>query len=182
MVSSQSMSDALKLLVLFAVLAVITIAVFVVIARSTRRATDDFEAVAHGLHLVRYRWFIGVLLALLAVFVATIPFFPYEPFAEAFVPAQKVPVAAAQFLFIMPDHFPVNERIVFEVTSRDVNHGFGIYDPDGHLIAQVQAMPDYINYLPVTFHKPGHYKVLCLEYCGVGHPVMAKDFTVGDEQ
>jgi cytochrome c oxidase subunit 2 len=79
----------------------------------------------------------------------------------------------------MPSHFPVNRRIIFEVTSRDVNHGFGVYDPQGHLIAQVQAMPDYVNYLEVTFHQPGRYTVRCLEYCGIGHAMMEKTISVG---
>jgi heme/copper-type cytochrome/quinol oxidase subunit 2 len=78
----------------------------------------------------------------------------------------------------MPDQFPLNRRIIFEVTSSDVTHGFGIYGPDGQLIAQTQAMPDYVNYLDVTFHQPGHYTVRCLEFCGVAHAIMQKDFTV----
>jgi len=123
-----------------------------------------------------------VTLFLLASFVATVPFFPYLSAAAALEPAEQVPVIAAQFFFTMPDHFPLNRRIIFAVTSHDVNHGFGIYDPQGQLIAQTQAMPDYVNYLSITFRQPGHYKVLCLEYCGVGHAIMEKDFTVGNDE
>lgn len=67
---------------------------------------------------------------------------------------------------------PAQKLVEFAVTSKDVNHGFGIYDPDGHLIAQTQAMPGYVNHLRVRFNRPGLYHVLCLEYCGVAHPVM----------
>ena len=35
----------------------------------------------------------------------------------------------------------------FDVTSVDVNHGFGVYDPNGRLIGSVQAMPGYTNEL-----------------------------------
>jgi cytochrome c oxidase subunit 2 len=175
------MTDALKLLLLFAFLSAVTVAVFIVVAWSTRWPSREQAEVQHDGYVIRGRWFIGVTLFLLASFVATVPFFPYLSAAAALEPAEKVPVVAAQFFFTMPDHFPLNRRILFEVTSRDVNHGFGIYDSKGQLIAQTQAMPDYVNYLAVTFRQPGHYKVRCLEYCGVAHAIMEKDFTVGND-
>jgi cytochrome c oxidase subunit 2 len=66
----------------------------------------------------------------------------------------------------------------FQVTSADVNHGFGIYDPDMRLVGQTQAMPGYVNTLRLTFRRPGTYRVLCLEYCGVAHHAMASELTV----
>jgi cytochrome c oxidase subunit 2 len=80
---------------------------------------------------------------------------------------------------INPTKLPVGKPIVFAVTSSDVNHGFGIYDPDLKMLTQVQAMPGYINKVYYTFSKAGSYKIVCLEYCGLGHHVMAADLTVG---
>lgn len=176
------MSDALKLLLLFGFLSAIVVAVFIVVAWSTRWPSREQAEVQHDGYVIRGRWFIGVTLFLLATFVATIPFFPYMSAASALEPAEQVPVIAAQFFFNMPDHFPLNRRIIFAVTSHDVNHGFGIYDPQDRLVAQTQAMPDYVNYLTVTFRQHGHYKVRCLEYCGVGHAIMEKDITVGNDE
>lgn len=175
------MSPAIKLLLLFSFISAIILVVFIVVAWSTRWSSLEQAEVARGGYVIRRQWFVGVTLCLVGCFVATVPFFPYLPAAEALLPAERVPVIAAQFFFNMLDHFPLNRRILFAVTSHDVNHGFGIYDPQGRLIAQTQAMPDYINYLAVTFHQPGHYKVRCLEYCGVGHAIMEKDFTVGSD-
>ncbi len=73
---------------------------------------------------------------------------------------------------------PVGKMVEFEVSSKDVNHNFGIYNSAGELIAQVQAMPDYTNRLFYTFNVPGHYYVLCLEYCGVAHHAMNTEFDV----
>lgn len=174
------MSDALKLLLLFAGLSAVIITVFVVVAWSTRLPSLEQSEVSHGGYVIRRRWFAVLLVALLASFVATVPFFPYLTAGEAMLPALRVPVVAVQFSFMMPDHLPVERRVLFEVTSNDVNHGFGIYDAQGHLVAQTQAMPDYVNYLAVTFHQPGQYKIRCLEYCGIGHHLMEKDVTVGD--
>ncbi len=68
--------------------------------------------------------------------------------------------------------------VEFRVTSADVNHGFGIYDPTGELVAQTQAMPGYINRLTHVFETPGNYQVLCLEYCGLVHHAMITEIVV----
>jgi cytochrome c oxidase subunit 2 len=175
------MHAATELLAAFLILASLAVAVFVTVASSTRLPEQAQEEVQHQGHVIRFRWFLGLMLGLLALFVGTIPFFPYLPAAAALLPAERTPVIAQQFAFLMPDHFPLNRRILFEVTSRDVNHGFGIYDSKGQIIAQTQAMPEYVNYLTVTFHQPGQYSVRCLEYCGVGHAVMERAFTVGGD-
>lgn len=73
---------------------------------------------------------------------------------------------------------PLNKEIEFQVTSADVNHGFGIYNSLGKLINQTQAMPEHINKLFITFDKPGIYQILCMEYCGIGHHVMQTSITV----
>jgi cytochrome c oxidase subunit 2 len=172
------MDAAEKLFLTFLVLAAAAMSVFLAVAWSTRLPEQAEDEVHRRGYVIRGRWFLFALLFLLAVFFGTLPFFPYLTAAAALQPAERVPVVAQQFAFIMPDQLPLNRRILFEVTSHDVNHGFGIYDPEGRLIAQTQAMPDYVNYLAVTFDQPGHYTARCLEFCGVAHAVMEKDFTV----
>lgn len=73
---------------------------------------------------------------------------------------------------------PLNQPVVFAVTSRDVNHGFGVYDSDLRLLTQIQAMPGYVNMLHFTFTRPGKYRILCLEYCGLIHHDMMAELTV----
>lgn len=70
------------------------------------------------------------------------------------------------------------QPVEFRVTSADVNHGFGIYDADLQMVAQVQAMPGYVNRLVHVFDQPGTYQILCLEYCGVAHHVMVTELEV----
>ena len=79
-----------------------------------------------------------------------------------------------------PGTIRVGERVEFQVTSADVNHGFGIYDPGGRLLAQTQAMPGYSNRLVHTFTAPGKHRILCLEYCGLVHHGMMLEFYVTD--
>lgn len=174
------MDAAEKLLIAFFALSAFIALVFFIVARSTRLPVQPQADASRFGYAIRGRWFIFLLLGLLGTFLASLPFFPYMRTASALQPALRVPVEAWQFLFIMPDHFPVNQRIIFEVKTPDVTHGFGIYAPDGQLLAQTQAMPDYVNYLDVTFQKPGRYFVRCLEFCGMGHPIMQKEITVGE--
>jgi cytochrome c oxidase subunit 2 len=131
---------------------------------------------SRGYALRRY-WFWLVLVVAVASFVLTIPHFPY-PRAGASVNAKHFSVVARQYSFALPANVPLGVPIVFDVTSKDVNHGFGIYGPNGALIGQVQAMPGYVNHLPITFAVAGHYIVRCLEYCGIAHSAMQAGFDV----
>ena len=70
--------------------------------------------------------------------------------------------------------------MIFNVTSGDVNHGLGVYDPSMRMVGQAQAMPGYVNRLAVTLDRPGTYKLLCMEYCGLVHHAMVSELTVGE--
>ncbi len=134
------------------------------------------EVAAKGYAIRRY-WFWFTLIVAVLVFAITIPGFPYSKAAAA-PNATHYSVVAQQYGFRLPQTVPLNTTVVFDVTSKDVNHGFGIYAPDGRVVSQVQAMPDYVNHLAVHFTKPGHYTVRCLEYCGIAHAAMQGGFDV----
>jgi cytochrome c oxidase subunit 2 len=90
-----------------------------------------------------------------------------------------VDVVGRQFSFsVDPDSVPVGSRVRFSVTSADVNHGMGVVDPDGKLVGSVQMMPGYTNRLDMTVTKPGRYRFLCFEYCGLAHHAMEGGLTV----
>ena len=73
---------------------------------------------------------------------------------------------------------PVGKKVVFNLHTKDVNHGFGVIDQSGQLLFQIQAMPGYINKVAYVFDEPGQYRVLCMEFCGVGHHDMNDTFDV----
>lgn len=167
------------ILEVFLVVAALAIAVMVWLANYRPHEPLPQGAVTAAGYRVRRFWFWLVLAVAVAVFGLTIPHFPY-PYARASsYPAEHVKVVAQQYSFsILPPALPLNHPIVFDVTAKDVNHGFGIYAPDGRVFSQVQAMPDYVNHLPLTFTEPGHYTIRCLEYCGIGHAGMQGGFDV----
>lgn len=71
-----------------------------------------------------------------------------------------------------------NVPIVFLLTSVDVNHDFGLYNPNGELEFQTQVSPDYVSVFVYQFTNPGPRLVRCLEYCGPGHWTMMAEITI----
>ncbi|HLI46693.1 MAG TPA: hypothetical protein VKU94_05810 [Geobacterales bacterium] len=123
------------------------------------------------------RWaFIAIVIVLILSFSISLIYYPYPQFKPK--PVLYVSVVAERYAWYMnTTKIPSNVPVAFLVTSRDVNHDFGIYDEKGDLIAQVQAMPGYINELILTL-KPGNYSVVCLEFCGPYHFAMLSSFEV----
>jgi cytochrome c oxidase subunit 2 len=173
-------------------MAVIVVAVYTVFALSTRtplHGDDAYKAIGN----LRRPMFIALALLLLISFAISVPHFPYP---RQQLPEKVVYVTAKQFAFAItekpvrtdeefeeattapPIQIPVGALTEFRVTSLDVNHGFSLYDPDGNLLGQTQAMPGYVNRLFVRFDRPGTYLSLCLEYCGIAHHTMRGVFEV----
>lgn len=155
--------------------AAVALMLFLALAGSDKPLPQQ-EVTARG-YVIRRWWFALVTLVAVAAFVVSIPWFPY-PSAQDLQTGRHFRVVAQQYSFILPAVVPLNVPVVFDVTAKDVNHGFGIYDPQNRLIAQVQAMPNYVNHMPFKFASPGRYRVRCLEYCGAAHAVMQAIFEV----
>jgi cytochrome c oxidase subunit 2 len=122
------------------------------------------------------------VMAIAAVFLAlsafTYPFIPVVSFSKL-QPTQFVSVQAQQFSWTFnTTKIIAGQPVEFIVTSKDVTHGFGVYDSNGTLLLQEQVMPGFDNDFVYTFTTPGVYTVRCLEYCGFGHPYMVTSFAV----
>jgi cytochrome c oxidase subunit II len=167
--------------VVFVLSAVLIIGVFgVVAAGGGRHRTADYAATQ------RFRLlFFATLSVILLTFLAfTLGRLPYS--TEASVPDLVVYAVGKQYEWSLTEKvgpsletwtadfsptvtIPVRTTVEFRVTTLDVNHGFSLYAPDGHLVTQTQAMPGYVNRLRLSFDQPGTYTVLCLEFCGLSH-------------
>lgn len=162
--------------VVFVVLAVLLAAAFFVIG--VQAGTEvGFQRVHDVGYWLRKRWL--ALLLVIGVLVFGISLFDL-PYASGGGSGRTVvKVIGGQFFWsLQPDRVPAGARVRFDVTSVDVNHGFGLYDPHGHLIGSVQAMPGYHNNLDLTLGMPGVYRIRCLELCGLHHSTMESTFTV----
>jgi cytochrome c oxidase subunit 2 len=54
------------------------------------------------------------------------------------------------------------------ISSMDLNHGFSLYPVNVNL----QIVPGYDYALRVVPNKAGDYRVICNEFCGIGHHLM----------
>ncbi|MBO8162814.1 MAG: cytochrome C oxidase subunit II [Brevibacillus sp.] len=72
---------------------------------------------------------------------------------------------------------PAGATVHFIVTSKDVVHGFQIPGTN----VNTMVLPGHISRVTQTFAEPGEYLILCNEYCGAGHHVMATKLIVADE-
>jgi cytochrome c oxidase subunit 2 len=69
---------------------------------------------------------------------------------------------------------PAGSRVTFYVTSADVEHGFSIP------VTGVNTMvtPGWVSQVSHTFKDRGTFLLVCNEYCGAGHHVMAAKVVV----
>jgi cytochrome c oxidase subunit 2 len=156
-------------------LVVVGIVVSIALVRTTRlrHAAVNAEELAR-----RERTWLGIVIALLvALLLATIFYIPYG--ASAGTDRQVVRVRASQFAWRLdPATVKAGTPVEFELTSADVNHGFGVYDANDVLLFQVQVIPGKTQRTVHTFDRPGTYRILCLEFCGFAHHLMESTITV----
>ena len=139
----------------------------------------DAAAVQRRAYRLRAGWF-WLLLAVITIATATtLTALPYPDRAPHAASRVIVRATGAQWSWTIegPD-IVIGQRVEFHVSSKDVNHGFALYDPSLRIVAQTQAMPGYVNRLQYTFTTPGTYHILCLEYCGLVHHQMMSDLVV----
>lgn len=179
------------LLVVFLAVAIAILYVFYRVYRSSL----PFAVPRGGLaNANQKRLIFFLLLAGIAVILSTVSFArsPYFTYSDE-DPSEVVYVAARQFAYVLsreaidpqgaaaapqPIQLHAGKVVEFRVTSLDVNHGFAIYNDRGHLLAQTQAMPGYVNRLRWKFDEPGTYQLLCIEFCGAAHAYMSASFDV----
>ncbi len=101
----------------------------------------------------------------------------------------KVTAYQWDFRFTYPNGFnitgtcnvPANKSIIFNVTSTDVMHGFGLMD----FRVKIEAIPGRYNVIGITTptldgNSELNYTIRCFEYCGVGHTDMSAALIVMD--
>ena len=167
----------------WAVGATVLAAFFIFCAYLATRPAVAYSDLSSRAYRIRPFWLITLGGTLLALLVATLPYLPYETSRLAQLKVghegvDPVSVHAAQYIWKLPSgDLTASRPLDFQVTSDDVNHGFGVYDANDRLVGQVQAMPGVTNHL-VAQLPAGDYTIRCLEYCGPGHAHMTSTLHV----
>jgi cytochrome c oxidase subunit 2 len=69
---------------------------------------------------------------------------------------------------------PAGSTVHFTLTSKDVMHGFQVANTN----INAMVVPGHIQKITQKFDEPGEYLVICNEYCGAGHQIMATTIKV----
>ena len=156
------------------------LALFLFVAWSARKPIADYAPTQKRILGVRTALFWVALAAGVVITALTTLDLPYAATrGQVASGAVEVNVRAHQWFWeLSRDRAKAGDTVVFRVSTNDVNHGLGIYDPDMRLVGQTQAMPGYVNSLEIAFDAPGNYKLLCMEYCGLGHHAMISEFII----
>jgi cytochrome c oxidase subunit II len=72
---------------------------------------------------------------------------------------------------------PVGSEVDMYLTSKDVVHGFQIHEKNINLMAVYGS----VTKATTRFTEPGVYKIICHEYCGTGHQMMAAEIIVYED-
>ena len=148
--------------------------VAVAIAASTRRRSPvDLEQLRER----EKTWFVISVALLTALLFGTIFFTPYGKGAGK-PGAQQLNVRGVQFAWIVSGRVRAGQPVQFNLTSGDVNHNLGVYTESWKLLFQVQVVPDKTQHYVYTFARPGTYRLVCLEFCGLDHHLMQNQLEV----
>ena len=149
---------------------------FLVVARSASSTGDPEVIAASGAKWRRYTFWGLVLVSVPAIAFSLMRL----PYAKGDVtPDVVVEAKGNQWAWqISPTSVNAGQLVEIHVTAADVNHGFSLYDAGNRLIVQTQAMPGYTNVIRHRFTEAGTYRILCLEYCGLGHHTMVGQLVV----
>jgi cytochrome c oxidase subunit 2 len=131
------------------------------------------------------------IIILLSVSVASYRLTPDARFPTPASESLVINVSAYQwnFKFVYPNgasylgecFVPANKSIIFNVTSLDVMHNFGLMD----FRVKIDAIPGRYNVIGVTTpalngNSQLNYTIRCYELCGMGHPDMSCPLIVMD--
>lgn len=70
------------------------------------------------------------------------------------------------------------QKVLFDVRSKDLTYGFGLFRKDGTMVMQMQVVPKYKNDILWTFNECGKFDLTSTEYAGYaeydekGHDLM----------
>ena len=112
----------------------------------------------------------------------TIPWKPMDMHRADIAPDKVFDIGVANHRFEMPAErlqVACNDKVRFNVTSRDLTYGFGLFRPDHSMLFQMQVVPGHRNDILWQFDKPGVYTIRSTEYSGpAGVNMVVKDAVV----
>ncbi len=91
-------------------------------------------------------------------------------------PGSDVYLAAFSFQWMPILRLQKDAQYTLHLSSIDVNHGFSLYP----INVNFQVVPGYDYGLRVTPNAAGDFRIICNEFCGIGHHIMVGRVIVDD--
>jgi cytochrome c oxidase subunit 2 len=117
--------------------------------------------------------FIGMLIvlgvSLHIITYNTIPWAPMDLNRNDIKPDKVFDISVSNHKFQLPSEkliINVNDKVLFDVTSKDLTYGFGLFRNDNSMVFQMQVVPGHRNDILWLFDKPGVYSIRSTEYSG----------------
>jgi cytochrome c oxidase subunit II len=99
----------------------------------------------------------------------TIPWAPLD-LNRSRIPADRTfTITVEQHKFTLPAErleIACNEKVLFNVVSKDLTYGFGLFRADNSMVFQMQVLPGRVNDILWQFDRPGVYSIRSTEYSG----------------
>ncbi len=92
-------------------------------------------------------------------------------------PGADVYLIGMQFRWYPALHLETGRTYTLHLSSLDVNHGFNLFP----LNINFQVVPGYDYGLRITPNQANDYRIVCNEFCGIGHHQMLGRIIVTDE-
>lgn len=130
--------------------------------------------------------FVGLLVvlgvSLHIVTYNTIPWAPMDLNRAEIKPDKVFNISVENHKFLLPsEKLMINtmDKVLFDVTSKDLTYGFGVFREDNSMVFQMQVVPGHRNDILWMFDKPGKYTIRSTEYSGPkGAYMILKDAVV----
>lgn len=99
----------------------------------------------------------------------TIPWAEMDLNRHEITPDKSFYIEVANHEFFLPEEkmvIEVGEIVEFDVSSKDLTYGFGVFREDNTMLFQMQVVPGHRNDILWKFLKPGTYSIRSTEYSG----------------
>nr|WP_232332928.1 cytochrome c oxidase subunit II [Novosphingobium aquimarinum] len=174
--------DTLSLTIVLASGAAVIALGVVLLVWNASRAREHALSESGGLRLVLWAGAIFPTVVLTVLLLFALPAMRPLPESDADLRIQVegeqfwwrvryAPPGAAPLMAANEVRVPVGRTVVFELTATDVIHSFWIPG----LAGKMDMIPGRTNQLVVRATKPGTFRGVCTEFCGLSHALMAFD-------
>jgi cytochrome c oxidase subunit 2 len=99
----------------------------------------------------------------------TIPWAPIDLNRAEIKPDKVFTITVEKHHFILPQEKMIikcHEKVLFNVTSKDLTYGFGLFRKDNSMLLQMQVVPGHVNDILWQFDQEGVYTIRSTEYSG----------------